>query len=167
MRRGWLSALLVCLPALAQAQSGKSSVVDTLIMAFSGRWSCEGKFSNGNPIAADVTFTPTLDNKWLIYEHQDRPPGRYKTHALWGYDPAAKGIVSAAADNGGGLRLFRAPGFDGTTLILERAALTDSVAHPERFTYRKGSDSTFRMTYEVRRGTSPWVMGDYIDCVRR
>ncbi|MDB4915749.1 MAG: hypothetical protein JWM95_3393 [Gemmatimonadetes bacterium] len=160
-----IAALLAATNATHAQGTATRATVDSLAGFFAGKWSCEGKFSSGAPIAADVVFAPALDGKWLSYSHVDRLPGRFKMNSYWGLDAATKGLVSAGADNGGGLRIFRAPGWTDGTVTFERAALGDSLTRHERFIYKKESESTFRMTYEVSaRGA--WFMGDFVVCSR-
>ena len=159
-----LCAVLFAQPSQSQGTATRASV-DSMITFFAGHWSCEGQFANGSPIAADITFEATLDSKFLSYAHVDRPPGRFKMTSFWGFDVAAKGLISAGADNGGGLRIFRAPGWNAGEVTFERASLGDSLARRERFVYRMESDARFRMTYEIGVGTR-WVMGDFLICTR-
>ena len=99
------------------AESGLNHDLTTLNY-FQGSWSCEGKFVQNNaPISADMTFAPELNGAWLAHRHDDRPP--YPFHALdmWGYDRALKQFVSMLHDNGGGVRMFTSPGWEGSKLV--------------------------------------------------
>src|ERR1051325_7749131 len=45
-----------------------------LVEFYTGTWEGKGKFADGKPIAADVTYTTELDNQWLVFHHADRTP---------------------------------------------------------------------------------------------
>jgi hypothetical protein len=75
--------------------------------------------------------------------------------------------VSLIHDSSGGVRLFRAPGWtDGAVVFESRPLLAPTLRTRERFTYRRESERSFRMTYEVSRDGSTWQMGDYLVCER-
>lgn len=55
---------------------------------FQGAWSCEGAFSSGEKISADLIFRSDLDGAWLLLRHDDRPPNVFHAVGLWGFDKA-------------------------------------------------------------------------------
>ena len=60
----------------------------------------------GARIAADLTFTLSLDSCWLVYEHRDGLPNRYKATSMWGMDAQTGELVAYCFDNFQGHRKF-------------------------------------------------------------
>jgi len=149
----------------AQTASPTPSTDPGMIRFFAGEWSCAGEFANGKKIAADLKFSPELDNKWLLYWHADRPPGAFKSVAMWGVDRESGKLVSIAQDIAGGVRLFTSDGWKDGAVTFESGSILDHRPSRERFRYERQSPDSFKMTYEV--GTAAgWRMGDYIVCSR-
>ncbi|HEU4698930.1 MAG TPA: hypothetical protein VFS40_07115 [Gemmatimonadales bacterium] len=133
-----------------------------------GRWGCTGAFASGRPIAADVAFAAELGNRWLAYRHMDRAPASYQAFALLGpLTPADTGrLVAVLHDNGGGQRRFTSAGWRDGALVLLRDS-TEAGARPERFIWRRTSDSTYWFAWELRRTPGgPWTLGDSLGCRR-
>jgi hypothetical protein len=137
-----------------------------MVKFFSGNWSCAGAFASGKKIEADLSFTPELEGKWLLYRHSDRPPGIFKAVVLWGVDQPSGKLVSMAADNFANARLFTSDGWKDGTVIFTGAAILDQKTSQERFRYERQSDNSFKMTYE-RSVDGQWKMGDFIVCTRK
>ena len=132
---------------------------------FAGSWGCAGEFASGKKIEADVSFTPELDGKWLLYRHDDQPPGRFKAMALWGVDQSSGKLISVMDDNFANARLFTSDGWKDGSVTFTRDAFLDQKISQERFRYERQSDNSFKMTYE-RLADAQWKMGDFIVCKR-
>lgn len=131
---------------------------------FPGNWSCSGQFANGRKIEADVSFTPDLDGKWLLYRHQDRAPGKFKALGTWGVDRISGKLVSIMEDSSGSARAFTSSGWANGTVVFESTPILDHPATRERFRYEFKTANSFRMTYETGKQDGSWQMGDFIDC---
>ena len=157
---------VVMLSLLAAAGAMAQSTDASMVKFFSGSWGCTGEFSNGKKIAADITFRPEMDGKWLVSSHADRPPGPYKSLSTWGVDRETGKLVAVIHDIAGGVRLFTSDGWVNGSVTFERAALLDQKIRHERFRYEQQSAESFKMTYEVHGPEGPWKMGDYLVCTR-
>ena len=133
---------------------------------FSGNWGCAGEFANGRKIEADISFTPELDGKWIVYRHDDRPPGPFKALAMWGVDQPSGKTISTMHDNFGNARLFLSDGWKDGAIVFTRAQLVDQRISEERFRYERQSLNSFKMTYE-RVADGKWKMGDFLLCARK
>ena len=141
-----------------------------LIQFFSGGWSGAGEFANGKKIEAEVSFTPDLDQQWLVYHHTDRAPSSYKALGVWGFEYSSKAFIMIINDNYGGARLFSSEGWrDGKIRFLKQGTISPqtsvSVAqqqNQERFTFERQADDAFKMTYEVSKDGVNWRVGDYL-----
>jgi hypothetical protein len=160
------SIAFVLIIASACCQAQQSATDPAMVKFFSGNWSCAGEFANGKKVEADVSFTPELDGKWLLYRHSDRPPGSFKAVALWGVDQPSGNLVSMAADNFANARLFTSDGWKNGSVTFNRTAIFDQKMTQERFRYERQSDDSFKMTYE-RSVDGQWKMGDFIVCTRK
>jgi len=146
---------------------------------FVGHWTGEGAFANGRTIAADLSFALSLDSCWLVYEHRDRAPNRYKATSMWSVDRVTGEFVAYCFDNFQGHRLFSgngaggAGGADGADaagngwkegkLVLSRQASAPQVGiYFERFVYERLSETQFKMTYETSRDSTAWQVGDWL-----
>lgn len=161
------SVLFVLISAGALCCQAQQTTSDpAMVKFFSGNWSCAGEFANGKKIEADLSFTPELDGKWLLYRHSDRPPGQFKALALWGVDQPSGKLVSMAADNFANARLFTSDGWKDGSVTFTRTAIPDEKISQERFRYERQSVDSFKMTYE-RTVEGTWKMGDFIVCTRK
>lgn len=133
-----------------------------MIKFFAGQWSGAGEFASGKKIEADVNFAPELDNQKLLYRHADRAPNRYKALGTWGFERDTEKFVMFVEDNFGGSRRFESDGWvDGKIIFLKDVPVSAS-NFPERFTFERQADNTFKMIYEAKRDGQNWKMGDYI-----
>lgn len=134
-----------------------------MVQFFLGSWTGNGAFANGNKIAADLSFRLSLDSAWIMYEHTDKAPNRYKALSMWGVDRQTGEFVDYVFDNFRGHRKFSSDGWQDGKLILTRQVPqpTNSVLY-ERFTYEKLSPQSFKMTYEKSQDGSTWKLGDYL-----
>ena len=154
-----------------------------LVAFFTGHWKGEGAFAQGNrakakvttedgrgeaapttvTIAAEVSFAPSLDSAWLVYEHRDVPPGAYKATSMWGVDERTGQFVAVTFDNFHGHRQWLSSGWSGGKLVLS----TGNYSSPggmmfEHFIYDRMSATQFKMTYEVSRDGITWRLGDWL-----
>jgi hypothetical protein len=160
-------------PAAAPARQQKFDppmrLPTDLVRFFSGEWAGAGEFASGKKIEADVSFSPDLDNQWLVYRHTDRAPNSYKALGMWGDEYASKKFIMVINDNFGGARLFSSEGWhDGKIVFLRQNTLAPQTGaaaqsgNQERFTFERQTDETFKMTYEVSKDGANWRMGDYL-----
>jgi len=156
---------LVMLSAIG-GYAQQAAVDPAMIKFFVGSWGCAGEFANGKKIEADVSFASELEGKWLLYRHEDRPPGRFKATALWGVDQGSGKLISVMEDNFGNARLFTSEGWKNGLVTFTRAEFLDQKINQERFRYERQSDNGFKMTYE-RLVDAQWKMGDFIVCTRK
>ena len=134
-----------------------------LVAFFTGHWKGEGAFAQGQKIAAEVSFAPSLDSAWLVYEHRDVPPGVYKATSMWGVDERTGQFVAVTFDNFHGHRQWLSSGWSGGKLVLS----TGNYSSPggmmfEHFIYDRMSATQFKMTYEVSRDGITWRLGDWL-----
>jgi hypothetical protein len=134
-----------------------------LVAFFTGHWKGEGAFAQGQKIAAEVSFAPSLDSAWLVYEHRDVPPGAYKATSMWGVDERTGQFVAVTFDNFHGHRQWLSSGWSGGKLVLS----TGNYSSPggmmfEHFIYERLSATQFKMTYEVSRDGITWRLGDWL-----
>jgi hypothetical protein len=120
-----------------------------------------------------VSFAPSLDSAWLVYEHRDVPPGDYKATSMWGVDGGTGQFVAFTFDNFHGHRQWSSSGWSGGKLVLSTVF--------EHFIYERLSATQFKMTYEVSRDDNrakrrlrtrrtkgrgsdevPWRLGDWL-----
>jgi hypothetical protein len=159
--------LLILIIASALLCTAQQPTTDpAMVKFFVGNWSCAGEFANGKKIEADLSFVPELDGKWLLYRHADRPPGQFKSLAVWGVDQPSGSLVSVAEDNFGNARLFTSDGWKDGSVTFNRAAILDQKLTQERFRYERQSADSFKMTYE-RSVEGQWKLGDFIVCARK
>jgi hypothetical protein len=134
-----------------------------LVAFFTGHWKGEGAFAQGQKIAAEVSFAPSLDSAWLVYEHRDVPPGAYKATSMWGVDERTGQFVAVTFDNFHGHRQWLSSGWSGGKLVLS----TGNYSSPggmmfEHFIYERLSATQFKMTYEASRDGITWRLGDWL-----
>jgi hypothetical protein len=152
---------------MARAQAS-ARLDPELVVFFTGHWTGKGEFATGAPIEADVDFKLTLDSAWLLCEHRDRPPHRYKATSMWGEDlrgtADSTGVgrgrngrgqfVGFTFDNFHGHRQWKSDGWVGGKLVLS--------GEFEHFIYERVSDTQFKMTYETSRDGVSWKLGDWL-----
>jgi hypothetical protein len=161
----FLSCLLLTNAAQGETTSTGKSVAD--LQWFSGRWSCEGKFiGSGKAISADVSFEPVLENKWILFRHDDRPPFSYHALSEWGWDEKGQQYVSTVQDSTGGVRLFYSDGFSESKLVWEGQALGNSAARAERFEFTKNGPKSFTVSYSFQK-EGQWQHVDTSVCTRK
>lgn len=166
--RIWLASASILVLALAtpcQTPSADNRLSD--LLWFSGHWSCEGKFTtSGKSISADLSFEPALENKWLIFRHDDRPPFTYHALSEWGWDEKRHQLMSAIQDSTGGMRVFYSPGFSDSRLVWEGRGLGNSAAPSEKFEFEKLGPNIFTVSYSFQKEGN-WKAVDKSTCTRK
>jgi hypothetical protein len=138
--------------------------IDTALLGFfSGRWTGEGAFAGGQKIAADLSFSLSLDSCWIVYEHRDQPPNQYKATSMWGLDGTTGQFFAYIFDNFHGHRQMVSNGWkDGRLLLSGQAYIPGVGLYFEHFLYERLSDTQFKMTYETSRDGIVWQLGDWL-----
>lgn len=131
---------------------------------FTGSWHGKGQFANGKPIEADVSFRLSLDSAWLMEEHTDVPPNRYKSLGMWGKDGKTSTYTLTVFDNFSGQRKFLSDGWQDNKIAF---SFHEEGSYYQRFTYEKTADNAFTMKYEVSKDGSQWSLGDQLLFERR
>ncbi len=129
---------------------------------FNGQWSCDGYFvRNRKPIEADLSFETTLDGKWVIFRHDDRPPFNYHALSEWGWSDRDHALVSTVQDSTGGLRIFHSSGWRDSHLTWDG---DDPESTPDqRFDFERTTNSKFTVSY-LRLVSGEWVEVDRSIC---
>jgi hypothetical protein len=134
---------------------------------FQGQWDCSGKFTrSGAAIDAHLQFESILDQSFILFRHDDKPPHNYHAWAEWGWDAAGKQFVSTVQDSTGGTRIFHSPGWQADRLVWEGGAVgtaAASSANDERFTFERVAPKQFGVSYAFRKHGS-WVDVDASTC---
>jgi hypothetical protein len=146
--------------AFAQAKPADSDDLKSL-QFFVGNWHCQGKFSNGKEISANLRFEPALDGKFIRFQHDDEPPFGYHALAYWGWDKQGGKFVSTIFDSTGGTRVFHSDGWKGTLLQWEGGDLTGPAN--QRFTFERLEGKSFRVSYSFLKDGS-WLPVDTSVC---
>jgi hypothetical protein len=134
---------------------------------FAGHWSCDGKFETSQKsISADLFFEPALENKWLLFHHDDRPPFSYHALSEWGWEEKASRYVSTVQDSTGGVRAFYSTGFTDSKFLWEGRALENPSAPAERFEFTKTGPNTFTVSYSFQKD-GQWKKVDTSACARK
>lgn len=147
----------------AQTPNSNNKLSNEFENFFVGHWAGDGEFLSGKKIAADLTFKLSLDSSWIICEHADKIPNRYKALSMWGVDMLSGQFVAYSFDNFHGHRKFVSDGWKDNKLVL-----TTNNYSPQRglvfehFLYEKLSGNSFKMTYETSKDGITWKLGDYL-----
>lgn len=160
---------LLFLFCLATAVAGNCQTAKGIadLQWFSGHWSCDGKFETSQKaISADLWFEPALENKWMLFHHDDRPPFSYHALSEWGWDEKASRYVSTVQDSAGGIRAFYSPGFSDSRLVWEGRTLETPTAPAERFEFTKTGPDTFTVSYSFQKDAQ-WKKVDTSNCKRK
>lgn len=151
--------LLAAITTSAQTTPPENKLPDFFI----GNWTGEGEFASGKKISATLTCTLSLDSSWLMVEHTDKAPNKFKAIAMWGIDATSGQFIAYAFDNFHGHRQFASDGWKNGKLILTTNVYTaKSGLLFQHFIYEQLSDKSFKMTYEVSKDGITWKMGDYL-----
>jgi hypothetical protein len=115
-----LLLLYVGMFSVAKAQQKK--IDNDMAKFFVGNWSGEGQFANGKKIAADVSFSLSVDSSSLIYVHADKPPNVYKATSAWGIDKLTRKFVTHIISNFSGHPEFTSEGWKSGQIIFTNSA---------------------------------------------
>lgn len=163
-----LLAILLLAGMNAGAQTPNLRPDTALVRYFSGNWKGEGKFANGKPIEAAMSFRLSLDSAWLVCEHRDLPPNRYKADFFWGIDRDTKGFEGYCFDNFNGHRHFGSNGWiKGRMVLTTQTAAPGGHIYYEHFIFDRVGDDSFRMSYEMSGDGVSWQLGDSLVFVRK
>jgi hypothetical protein len=155
--------LSVSFGAMAQSNNPSNKLSDDFVNFFVGNWTGEGEFANGKKISADLTFKMSLDNAWLIYEHTDKLPNKYKALSMWGVDAVSGQFAAYTFDNFQGHRKFASDGWkDGKLVLTVNEFVPQRGQIFQHFIYEKLSDKSFKMTFETSGDSIKWKMVDYL-----
>jgi hypothetical protein len=166
-RRVSILVLGLWLAVGAQGQTTAPSKGINDLQWFLGRWSCDGKFiASGKAISADVSFEPVLENKWILFRHDDHPPFSYHALSEWGWDEKEQRYISTVQDSVGGVRLFYSDGFLDSKLLWEGKALRNPAAGGERFEFTKNGVNSFTVSYWFQKD-GQWKAVDSSFCSRK
>ena len=153
--------VMVGTPGYSQAPAPARLDPD-LVAFFTGHWKGEGAFAAGQKIAAEVSFAPSLDSAWLVYEHRDVPPGVYKATSMWSVDETGQ-FVAFTFDNFHGHRQWLSRGWSGGKLVLSTGGYSSPGGTVfEHFIYERLSATQFKMTYEISGDGITWQLGDWL-----
>ena len=159
---------LLHIAANAQSVTSSPKYLDKdMLSFFIGQWSGEGQFANGKKIAADVSFSLSLDSCWVVYTHTDKSPGMYKAMSMWGVDKATGKPVDYIFNNFQGNDKYTSDGWANNKIIWFKEQRISGGSFFTRFTYEKLDENRFKMTYEVSKDNSNWKMGDFLIFVRK
>ena len=162
--RSTLAVLFLSLPASPQSPAPQKTPALIPLEAFLGEWSCSGKFEgSGKVIEAHQSFRYDLDNKWILFRHDDQPPFLYHALAEWGWDKPRNELVMFVQDSGGGIRKFHSPGMQSGELVWDGDALRAPDPERERFTFQTIDSSHFKVSYFVLRDNA-WKLVDASLC---
>jgi len=128
---------------------------------FVGHWSCKGNFSNGAPIAAELSIEVHAPSGALIVRHDDMPPGKYHSLEVWMPNKSGAGLRAALSDRFSGMRWFESTGWAGDVLTWVR---TENGAPAEEFAYEFKAN-TLQIRWSIAKADAMKV-GDTIACNR-
>jgi hypothetical protein len=147
-----------------QSQTSAAAAIQPLAY-FIGQWTCDGHFtSNNQPTSATITASLDLQNSWLSFRWDDKPPSQFHALELWGFNKTSKQFTNFIYDNFGGVRMFTSPGWDGDTLIWLGDALADPNNPNQRFVIARKSSKEFVITWQTHQPQGDWRTGDELTC---
>jgi len=130
------------------------------LSSFVGQWKCAGKFEgSGKAIEAHVSFRSDLEQHWIFFRHDDKPPFPYHAVGQWGWDESRKEFVMLVEDSGGGVRVFRAPAVREQEIVWTGDSLGSANPPAQRFTFKMLDAGHFFTSYSVLKGTT-WILVD-------
>jgi hypothetical protein len=128
---------------------------------FIGHWSCKGSFSNGAPIAAQLSIEADTPSGALIVRHDDVAPGAYHSLEVWMPNKSGAGMRAALSDKFSGMRWLESAGWSGSALTWIR---TENGVPAEQFAYEFKAD-TIQVQWSVAQGGA-MKAGDTLNCSR-
>ena len=126
---------------------------------FVGHWSCKGNFSNGTPIAGDLSIVADATSGALIVHHDDVAPGAYHSLEVWMPNKSGSGFRAAISDKFSGMRWLESAGWSGNTFTWVR---TENGVPAEQFAYEFKAD-TMQVQWSVAQGGAMKI-GDTLSC---
>jgi hypothetical protein len=126
---------------------------------FVGHWSCKGNFSNGTPIAGELSIEADARSGALIVHHDDVAPGAYHSIEVWMPNKSGSGFRAAISDKFSGMRWLESAGWSGNSLTWVR---TENGVPAEQFAYEFKAD-TMQVQWSVARGGG-MKTGDTLSC---
>lgn len=159
--------LSVCITCVQAQNTTRKKIDPAITNFFQGSWVGEGQLANGRSVTADASFQLSLDGCWLMYNHTDRLPNRYKAISMWGNEPSGN-LLDYVFDNFQGHRLFTSRGWNPEEVnFVYRDTVVSGDAVFQRFTYKKLSSDSFKMTYDVSKDGNQWRLGDWLIFTRQ
>jgi len=161
------------IPCLAQTQPPATRLPE--LNYFLGEWDCTGKFTrSGAAIEAHLQFESILNQGFILFRHDDKPPHNYHAWSEWGWDAAGKQFVSTIQDSSGGTRTFHSAGWDKYRLVWEGGSpASDAPAglpqkfpgSDEQFVFERISPKQFRVSYAAKK-SGDWATVDVSTCTQ-
>jgi hypothetical protein len=155
MFRTIVRATLLTTAALTHAASAQAADLAKLV----GHWSCKGNFSNGTPIAGELSIEADAPSGALIVHHDDVAPGAYHSLEVWMPNKSGSGFRAAISDKFSGMRWLESAGWSGNTLTWIR---TENGVPAEQFAYEFKAD-TMQVQWLVAQGGAMKI-GDTLSC---
>lgn len=128
---------------------------------FVGFWNCKGTFSNGAPIAAQLSIQADASSGALIVRHDDVAPGAYHSLEVWMSDKSGVGLRAALSDKYSGMRWLQSSGWTGNILTFVRM---EDGKPAEQFAYEFKGDK-LQVQWSIAKDGAMRV-GDTIACSR-
>jgi hypothetical protein len=141
------------------ALTGAASAQGTDLGKFVGHWSCKGSFSNGAPIAGELSIEADAPSGALIVRHDDVAPGEYHSLEVWMPNKSGAGFRAAISDKFSGMRWLESAGWSGNTLTWVR---TENGVPAEQFAYEFKA-GTMQVQWSIARAGAIKV-GDTLIC---
>src|ERR1700733_5774607 len=116
MFRMIVRATLLTTSALGAAASAHGAD----LAKFVGHWSCKGNFSNGTPIAGELSIEADAPSGALMVRHDDVAPGAYHSLEMWMPNKSGPGLRAAISDKFSGMRWLESSGWSGNILTWVR-----------------------------------------------
>jgi hypothetical protein len=155
MSKIMIRATLLSAVALTAAASADGAD----LAKFVGHWSCKGNFSNGAPIAGELSIEADTPSGALIVHHDDVAPGAYHSLEVWMPNKSGAGFRAAISDKFSGMRWLESAGWSANTLTWVR---TENGVPAEQFAYELKADS-LQVQWSVAQGGAMKV-GDTLTC---
>jgi hypothetical protein len=155
MFRTIVRATLLTTAALTHAASAQAADLAKLV----GHWSCKGNFSNGTPIAGELSIEADAPSGALIVHHDDVAPGAYHSLEVWMPNKSGSGFRAAISDKFSGMRWLESAGWSGNTLTWIR---TENGVPAEQFAYEFKVE-TMQVQWSVAQ-SGAMKIGDTLSC---
>lgn len=157
MSRAIIPAMLLSAATLTAAAYAQGAD----LASFVGHWSCSGSFSNGTPIAGELSIESDAPSGALIVRHDDVAPGAYHALEVWMPNKSGTGLRAAISDKYSGMRWLESVGWSGNALTWVRM---ENGAPAEQFAYEFKADALQVQWSVVKDGAMK--VGDTLTCRR-